>query len=176
MSIAVVKLLLAHGASVSDKQNKNALNGAVSLCYIEPEHVEIAHMLLEHKVPIDKTEALHHAARHGSRDLVQLLLKYDVSIDALNYFRMTPLQEAVQNKKPEGVKLLLEAGANPLHREGLIPSALDSARTTPEMLALFIQHDLKEISRQKSNFLHLLMPELKNLLSLFIAYQASYGI
>jgi ankyrin repeat protein len=73
--------------------------------------------------------ALHQAARHGSVSVVQALLQYGATIDALDVKGQTPLRRAVNCRQPQVVRLLVRHGADPslADRRGVTPR--DVART-----------------------------------------------
>ncbi len=68
-------------------------------------------------------QPIHYAAKLGSVEMVQLLLKHGADINARDYRRRTPLHYAVYGYSPEMVKLLLDKGAE--------VNAVDSNNQTP---------------------------------------------
>ena len=71
--------------------------------------------------------ALHYAATKGHLEIINLLLENNAYIDAESPNGTTPLMMAAQYGTPEAVKLLLNAGADPLIKNGLRMTALDFA-------------------------------------------------
>ena len=71
---------------------------------------------------------LHYAATHGHLAVMTLLLDHHAYIDAASPNASTPLMMAAHYGTPAAVKLLLEAGADPLLKNDLGLSALDFAQ------------------------------------------------
>jgi truncated hemoglobin YjbI len=73
--------------------------------------------------------ALHQAARHGNASVVQALLQFGATIDALDAAGQTALRRAVNCRQLEIVRLLVRHGADPslADRRGVTPR--DAART-----------------------------------------------
>ncbi len=71
---------------------------------------------------------LHYAATHGHLAIMTLLLDHHAYIDAASPNASTPLMMAAHYGTPSAVKLLLEAGADPLLKNDLGLSALDFAQ------------------------------------------------
>ena len=59
-----------------------------------------------------KVTALHKAAQSGHAGMVELLLRKDASVEALNRFNNTPLDLAILYTHTSVVELLLEKGAS----------------------------------------------------------------
>jgi ankyrin repeat protein len=70
---------------------------------------------------------LHYAATHGHLEVMTLLLDQYAYIDAASPNGTTPLMMAARYGTQDAVKLLLEAGADPMLRNGLGFSAIDFA-------------------------------------------------
>jgi hypothetical protein len=70
---------------------------------------------------------LHYAATHGHLAVLNLLLEENAYIDAASPNNTTPLMMAAQYSTPAAVKLLLEAGADPMLKNDLGLSAIDFA-------------------------------------------------
>jgi ankyrin repeat protein len=70
---------------------------------------------------------LHYAATHGHLEVMTLLLEKYAYIDAASPNGTTPLMMAARYGTPDAVKLLLEAGADPMLRNSLGLSAIDFA-------------------------------------------------
>jgi len=71
---------------------------------------------------------LHYAATGGQPAIISVLLEAHAYIDAESPNKSTPLMLAAQYGTEESVKLLLEAGADPLLRNQLGLTAVDFAR------------------------------------------------
>ncbi|MBK6293812.1 MAG: ankyrin repeat domain-containing protein [Rhodoferax sp.] len=87
---------------------------------------------------------LHYAATHGHIDVMNLLLEHHAYIDAASPNGSTPLMMAALYGTPAAVKVLLEAGADPLLKNTQGLSAIDFAnrdqRTeSAQLIAAFIR-------------------------------------
>lgn len=96
-----------------------ALKGELALCQV----------LIKKGADVNKPgwAPLHYAATNGHLDIMNLLLEENAYIDAESPNGTTPLMMAAQYSDESSVKLLLEAGADPLLRNALGLSALDFA-------------------------------------------------
>ena len=96
-----------------------ALKGELVLCQV----------LIKKGADVNKPgwAPLHYAATNGHTDIMRLLLEENAYIDAASPNGTTPLMMAAQYSDVSSVKLLLEAGADPLLRNALGLSALDFA-------------------------------------------------
>lgn len=92
--------------------------------------LEIASQLITRDADVNKTgwAPLHYAATNGHLAMMTLLLDHYAYIDAESPNGSTPLMMAALYGSPEGVKLLLEAGADPLLKNQKGLSAIDFAR------------------------------------------------
>lgn len=70
---------------------------------------------------------LHYAATHGHLEVLNLLLEEHAYIDAAAPNNTTPLMMAAHYGTPSAVKLLLEAGADPMLKNDLGLNAIDFA-------------------------------------------------
>jgi ankyrin repeat protein len=70
---------------------------------------------------------LHYAATHGHLPVMNLLLAHHAYIDAASPNGTTPLMMAAHYGTPQAVKLLLDAGADPLLKNQLGLTAIDFA-------------------------------------------------
>lgn len=70
---------------------------------------------------------LHYAATNGHLEVMNLLLEHHAYIDAASPNNTTPLMMAAHYGTPEAVKLLLEAGADPMLKNDLGLTAIDVA-------------------------------------------------
>ncbi|MEP6970560.1 MAG: ankyrin repeat domain-containing protein, partial [Betaproteobacteria bacterium] len=87
---------------------------------------------------------LHYAATRGHLDLMRLLLDKNAYIDAASPNGTTPLMMAAFYGTPSAVKLLLEAGADPLLRNQQDLTAIDFAQKanradSAEIIAAFVR-------------------------------------
>lgn len=113
-----------------------ALAGQLALCQT----------LIEHDGDVNKTgwAPLHYAATNAHLEVMQLLLEHNAYIDAESPNGTTPLMMAAQYGNASAVKLLLEAGADPMLKNMLGLSALDFAQRgkradSADILAAFIR-------------------------------------
>jgi ankyrin repeat protein len=92
-------------------------------------HLEIARKLIARGADVNKTgwTPLHYAATGGHLEIMELLLEQHAYIDAESPNGSTPLMMAAHYGTAAAVKLLLEAGADPLLRNQLGLSAIDFA-------------------------------------------------
>lgn len=92
--------------------------------------LDISQKLIARDADVNKTgwTPLHYAATRGHLEIITLLLDNHAYIDAESPNGSTPLMMAAHYGTPEAVKLLLEAGADPLlkNQQGL--SAIDFAQ------------------------------------------------
>jgi ankyrin repeat protein len=91
---------------------------------------DIAAILIKKDADVNKTgwAPLHYAATSGHLAIMSLLLENHAYIDAESPNGSTPLMMAAQYGSASGVKLLLEAGADPLLKNRLGLSAIDFAQ------------------------------------------------
>jgi len=87
---------------------------------------------------------LHYAATHGHLAVITLLLENYAYIDAASPNGSTPLMMAARYGTPQAVKLLLDAGADPMLKNELALSAIDFAqradrRDSAEIIAGFVR-------------------------------------
>lgn len=88
---------------------------------------------------------LHYAATHGHLALMNLLLENHAYIDAASPNGSTPLMLAASYGTPAAVKLLLEAGADPMLKNEQAMSAIDFAQRanraeSAEIIAAFVRN------------------------------------
>lgn len=109
-------------------------------------HLELARKLIERGADVNKTgwTPLHYAATNGHLPVIELLLEQHAYIDAESPNGSTPLMMAAHYGTPAAVKLLLEAGADPLLRNQLGLTAIDFAnrgnrKDSAELIAGFVR-------------------------------------
>lgn len=107
---------------------------------------EFCQQLIDKDADVNKPgwTPLHYAATRGHLAVMQLLLDHDAYIDAASPNNSTPLMMAAQYGTPSAVKLLLEAGADPMLKNDLGLSAIDFAQRanqldSVEMISSFIR-------------------------------------
>jgi ankyrin repeat protein len=88
--------------------------------------------------------ALHYAATHGHLQIMNLLLEQHAYVDAESPNGTTPLMMAAMYGTPSAVKLLLEAGADPLLKNQLGLTAIDFAyranrKESADIIAAFVR-------------------------------------
>ena len=107
---------------------------------------EVSRQLIARGADVNKPgwTPLHYAATKGHTDIMTLLLDNYAYIDASSPNGSTPLMMAAMYGTPAAVKLLLEAGADPLIKNSLGLTAIDFAyrdnRTeSAEIIAAFVR-------------------------------------
>lgn len=107
---------------------------------------EVCEQLIAKGADVNKTgwAPLHYAATHGHLAVMTLLLDHHAYIDAASPNGTTPLMMAAHYGTPPAVKLLLEAGADPMLKNAQGLSALDFAQRanradSAEIIAAFVR-------------------------------------
>ena len=116
--LAMVQLLVAHGADVNDSvsvepgsgHRLSALYGAVG----HADNMVLARWLLEHGADPNDNESLYHATELGHAEGLRLLLAHGAKPQGTN-----ALPRAIDFDNVEAVRLLLDGGADP--NEGIAP-------------------------------------------------------
>ncbi|GLG98374.1 Poly [ADP-ribose] polymerase tankyrase, partial [Gryllus bimaculatus] len=115
----IVQVLLEHGAN---PQHLNDTREA-SLCFFIQSYCldtsNIIHHMLEagddpNGLDEKGNAPLHHAARKGKLDEVNLILQYNANIEQKDAKGRTPLHLAIKYRHPDLITLFLDYGANPL--------------------------------------------------------------
>ncbi len=107
---------------------------------------EICEQLIAKDADVNKPgwTPLHYAATHGHLAVMTLLLDSHAYIDAASPNGTTPLMMAAHYGTPSAVKLLLEAGADPMLKNAQGLSAIDFAQSanradSAEIIAAFVR-------------------------------------
>ena len=107
---------------------------------------EICEQLIAKDADVNKPgwTPLHYAATHGHLAVMTLLLDNHAYIDAASPNGTTPLMMAAHYGTPSAVKLLLEAGADPMLKNAQGLSAIDFAHSadradSAEIIAAFVR-------------------------------------
>ncbi len=113
----VIKLMLSEGANVyvSDSEGNSLLSFTMNQNgYEQAKLVYLKGIKIDYRGP-DAYRLLCLAAENGDNRIVRLLISRGVNVNSRHYkeYGSTPLFEAVTSGKPETVKTLLKAGANP---------------------------------------------------------------
>lgn len=109
-------------------------------------HLETVKMLIARGADVNKPgwAPLHYAATRGHLDVLRVLLEHNAYIDAASPNGTTPLMMAAFYGTPLAVKLLLEAGADPLLKNQQELTAIDFAQRgnrgdSAEIIAAFVR-------------------------------------
>jgi ankyrin repeat protein len=144
----VAKVLLANGAQVNARRNKDW--GRTALHYAAMKgHEALAQGLLVAGADINAADrwrntALHLAAFEGHEALAQRLLGAGADITAANKDGSTPLHDTARCNKPEVAKVLLANGAQVNAHNNFGKTALDVA-TNDEVKASLLQHGARHL-------------------------------
>lgn len=133
VALSEPSLKSAQALLAAPKTNVNALNAkdesALMIAALKGQ-LEIAASLVKRDADVNKTgwAPLHYAATGGHLPILTLLLDNHAYIDAESPNGSTPLMMAAMYGTPQAVKLLVEAGADPLlkNQQGL--TAIDFAQ------------------------------------------------
>lgn len=143
-SFKVVKVLLNHPKIKLEVRNA-ADESPLMLAALKGE-IELCQRMIRQGADVNKPgwAPLHYAATNGHVDVMRLLLDENAYIDTASPNNTTPLMMAAHYGTPAAVKLLLEAGADPMLRNDLGLTAIDFAnrgerRESAELIAAFIR-------------------------------------
>jgi len=107
---------------------------------------EVVQQLIDKEADVNKPgwTPLHYAATRGHLQIMNLLLEHHAYIDAASPNGTTPLMMAAMYGTPSAVKLLLEAGADPLLKNDLGLTAIDFAhranhQESVDIIAAFVR-------------------------------------
>ena len=108
--------------------------------------LELARLLISRGADVNKPgwAPLHYAATRGHLAVMSLLLEHHAYIDASSPNGTTPLMMAAHYGTPSAVKLLLEAGADPLLKNEQSLTAIDFAhrnqrQDSADIIAAFVR-------------------------------------
>lgn len=126
-SFKVVKVLLSHPKIKVEMRNV-ADENPLMLAALKGEK-ELCQLMIQKGADVNKPgwAPLHYAATNAHLEIMRLLLDEHAYIDAASPNNTTPLMMAAQYGTPAAVKLLLEAGADPMLKNDLGLSAFDFA-------------------------------------------------
>ncbi|KAI7856626.1 ankyrin repeat-containing domain protein [Circinella umbellata] len=113
-----VEELLRHEAPVDAKNNRGLSPLAIA---IGMGHMDVVRKLIEGKADVNGTTRfgtlLHHAVLWNRIDAVHALVNHGCNVNTLNVMEETPLLLAVQQRKIDMVRYLIQNGADPCHSE-----------------------------------------------------------
>ena len=116
----------------------------------------LAQQLIDKGADVNKPgwAPLHYASTYGHLELMNLLLEHHAYIDAASPNESTPLMMAAMYGNASAVKLLLEAGADPMLRNALGLTAFDFAEKanrsdSAHILAAFMRARQPKASKDK---------------------------
>lgn len=123
----VVRVLLSHPQIKVEVRNA-ADENPLMLAALQGEK-QLCQLMIQKGADVNKPgwTPLHYAATHGHLEVLQLLLDENAYIDAASPNNTTPLMMAALYGTSSAVKLLLEAGADPVLKNDLGLSAFDFA-------------------------------------------------
>lgn len=140
----VVKVLLKH-PQIKLEVRTVADESPLMLAALKGEF-ELCQLMIRQGADVNKPgwAPLHYAATNGHLDIMRLLLEENAYIDAASPNNTTPLMMAAHYGTPSAVKLLLEAGADPMLRNDLGLTAIDFAhrgerKESADMITAFIR-------------------------------------
>ena len=139
-----VDVLLQSPTTEVDGRNASDETALMLVCL--KGQLDLAGRLIERGADVNKVgwTPLHYAATNGHGDVIRLLLEHHAYIDAESPNGTTPLMMAASYGTPVAVKILLEAGADPLLKNQRGLTAIDFAeraqrREASELIAAFVR-------------------------------------
>jgi ankyrin repeat protein len=126
-----VKELAAGGGDLNIKIGGLGLTPLLNATLHERDKLVV--FFISKKIDVNQTSvegdtALHIAASKGNKKILNILIKANAKIDAVNNRNETPLMLAAREGKTETIKELLKAGANTSIESKVGKTALDMAR------------------------------------------------
>ncbi|MCM2341224.1 ankyrin repeat domain-containing protein [Rhodoferax sp.] len=123
----VASVLLSHPQIKVEVRN-SADESPLMLAALKGE-LQLCRLMIQKGGDVNKPgwAPLHYAATHGHLAVLNLLLEEHAYIDAASPNNTTPLMMAAHYGTPAAVKLLLEAGADPMLKNDLGLNAIDFA-------------------------------------------------
>lgn len=130
----------------TEVDGRNASDETALMLVCLKGQLDLAGRLIERGADVNKVgwTPLHYAATNGHGDVIRLLLEHHAYIDAESPNGTTPLMMAASYGTPVAVKILLEAGADPLLKNQRGLTAIDFAeraqrREASELIAAFVR-------------------------------------
>ena len=109
---------------------------------------------LMHAQDSDGSTPLHHAARRGHNEIVELLVLHEAQVNATNSDLSTPLHWAARKNNTGAIKMLLEAGADAGLMNKWGATALDNAKFADHHAAIQqLSRDPAEIRAAQSRLI-----------------------
>ena len=134
------------GVSTSKKCRESKYDRIPLMMAALKGHLDLVRKLIARDADVNKPgwAPLHYAATNGHLAIVRMLLDHHAYIDAESPNGTTPLMMAAHYGTPETVKLLLEAGADPLLKNSIGLTALDFAQRanrsdSAQLIAAFVR-------------------------------------
>jgi ankyrin repeat protein len=140
--VEIVQLLLKNKAEV----NVTGRGETPLLIAVRLKAIDIAELLLEAGADVNARHTQGYSVINAAAEELRMLgvvLKFKPDLEAQNSNGYTPLLDAVANGRPETVKLLLEAGADPNNaylREGAPPLHFAASKGFTDIAALLLAH------------------------------------
>ncbi len=130
-SLEMVRFFISSGANVNAKNDADK-NAVFELITNEDSNAEIAEFLIQSGCDIHSNNkshgtVLHWAAFCGRLNIVELLLKYKVDINAKNQFGHTPMRQAMSQHKTDVVKFLFRNGGTAVSKDSMSWNELEYA-------------------------------------------------